>query len=122
MSLPVKPLTPLQVTVAYSPAARKVLEVVVTLAPGSTVADAIRSSELAKTFVDSGLNSGAVGAVGVWGRKAAPDQALLEGDRVEIYRPLTVDPKVARRERFAKQGAKKAGLFVKRRDGAKAGY
>jgi len=33
-----------------------------------------------------------------------------------------VDPKVARRERFARQGAKTAGLFAKRRAGAKAGY
>ncbi|MFY8043382.1 MAG: RnfH family protein, partial [Rhodoferax sp.] len=29
---------------------------------------------------------------------------------------------VARRERFANQGAKSAGLFAKRRSGAKAGY
>ena len=49
-------------------------------------------------------------------------QALHDGDRVEIYRRLTVDPKVARRERFTKQGAKKAGLFTKRRAGAGAGY
>jgi putative ubiquitin-RnfH superfamily antitoxin RatB of RatAB toxin-antitoxin module len=41
---------------------------------------------------------------------------------VEIYRPLRVDPKVARRERFVKQGARTAGLFVKKRPGAKAGY
>ena len=60
--------------------------------------------------------------VGVWGRKAQLDQALRHLDRVEIYRPLTVDPKVARRERFAKQGAKTAGLFVKKRPGAAAGY
>jgi sulfur carrier protein len=47
---------------------------------------------------------------------------LREGDRVEIYRALRVDPKEARRQRFAGQGAKTAGLFVKKRQGAKAGY
>jgi putative ubiquitin-RnfH superfamily antitoxin RatB of RatAB toxin-antitoxin module len=49
---------------------------------------------------------------------------LSNNDRMEIYRALTVDPKVARRERFARQGAKKkaAGLFARRRAGAKAGY
>jgi sulfur carrier protein len=47
---------------------------------------------------------------------------LQDGDRLEIYRPLKVDPKVARRERFARQGAKTTGLFAKRRPGAKAGY
>ncbi|MBX9817280.1 MAG: RnfH family protein [Burkholderiaceae bacterium] len=60
--------------------------------------------------------------VGVWGRKASGQQLLRPDDRVELYRPLQVDPKVARRERFAKQGAKSAGLFSKRRLGAKAGY
>ena len=43
-------------------------------------------------------------------------------DRVEIYRPLRVDPKEARRQRFTGQGAKAAGLFQNRRKGAKAGY
>jgi hypothetical protein len=46
--------------------------------------------------------------------------ALQEGDRLEVLRPLRVDPKVARRERFQRQGAKTAGLFAKRRTGAKA--
>ena len=41
-------------------------------------------------------------AVGVFGRLAPLDQPLRAGDRVEIYRPLAVDPKAARRAR-AKQ-------------------
>jgi putative ubiquitin-RnfH superfamily antitoxin RatB of RatAB toxin-antitoxin module len=41
---------------------------------------------------------------------------------LEILRSLRVDPKVARRERFQRQGAKTAGLFAKRRVGAKPGY
>ena len=40
----------------------------------------------------------------------------------EFYRALVVDPKVARRERFQKQGARSAGLFARRRAGAKQGY
>jgi putative ubiquitin-RnfH superfamily antitoxin RatB of RatAB toxin-antitoxin module len=47
---------------------------------------------------------------------------LSAGDRVEVYRALTVDPKTARRERFARQGARTTGLFAKQREGAKAGY
>jgi uncharacterized protein len=38
--------------------------------------------------------------VGVWGRVQTLDAALRDGDRVEIYRPLTVDPKEARRLRY----------------------
>jgi len=60
--------------------------------------------------------------VGIWGRRCGPQEALREGDRVEIYRDLKVDPKVARRERFRKQGARAAGLFKQRRPGSKPGY
>ena len=62
------------------------------------------------------------GRIGVWGKPVQADRMLVEGDRLEVYRPLTVDPKVARRERFVRQGDKTAGLFAKRRPGAKAGY
>jgi putative ubiquitin-RnfH superfamily antitoxin RatB of RatAB toxin-antitoxin module len=58
----------------------------------------------------------------VWGKPVALDQVLTDGDRLEVLRPLRVDPKVARRERFQKQGAKTAGLFANRRAGAKPGY
>ncbi len=60
--------------------------------------------------------------VGIWGLRCPTDRVLLHGERVEFYRPLRVDPKVARRERFVSQGAKSAGLFAKKRPGAKAGY
>lgn len=61
-------------------------------------------------------------ACGIWGRKAARATPLREADRVEFWRDLRVDPKVARRERFRSQGAKTAGLFAQRRPGAKSGY
>ena len=37
--------------------------------------------------------------LGIFGRVAAADTALRDGDRVEIYRPLEADPKDARRAR-----------------------
>ena len=58
----------------------------------------------------------------IWGSKATGTQILRPDDRLELVRPLLVDPKVARRERFAHQGTKKAGLFKTRRTGGKAGY
>lgn len=60
--------------------------------------------------------------VGIWGRQSPWQHALRDGDRVELYRPLRVDPKVARRERFGQQGARTSGLFAKKRPGAAAGY
>ena len=109
----------LNVTVTYSPAPRQVDEVAVQLPAGSTVRQAIEASGLLARHPQIEL---AAGLVGVWGRRAAPDQALRERDRVEIWRPLRVDPKHARRERFNAQGARGAGLFAKRRPGAKPGY
>jgi putative ubiquitin-RnfH superfamily antitoxin RatB of RatAB toxin-antitoxin module len=43
------------------------------------------------------------GAFGVFGQRVALDRPLAEGDRVEIYRPLTMDPKEARRRRAARK-------------------
>ena len=60
--------------------------------------------------------------ISVWGHPQGLNHVLNTGDRVELTRALRVDPKVARRERFVKQGAKAAGLFAKKRPQAKAGY
>lgn len=46
-----------------------------------------------------------------WGQKIALSQVLKSGDRIELCRELRVDPMVARRERFEKQGKRGAGLF-----------
>lgn len=110
---------PIRVTVTYASAPRKVWEENLLLLPGSTVAQALQASGLFQRF--PGLDLGLAG-VGVWGRKATMKQPLRHGDRVEVYRHLRVDPKVARRERFRKQGARTAGLFARRRPGAKPGY
>lgn len=109
----------LRVSVVYSPAAREVLEIGLELPAGSTVKQALQASGLAERF--PGLDLGHAG-VGVWGRKAALEQVLRDQDRVEVYRPLRVDPKVARRERFKRQGARSTGLFANKRAGAKTGY
>jgi putative ubiquitin-RnfH superfamily antitoxin RatB of RatAB toxin-antitoxin module len=58
----------------------------------------------------------------IWGRKVQPSRALRDGDRLEWLRPLRVDPKLARRERFQQQGVRNTGLFKRSRAGAKAGY
>lgn len=109
----------MRITVAWSPAARNVQEVALVLRQGATAADAVCASGFMGNLAPDQLDSL---SLGVWNRKASASQVLANGDRVEIYRPLAVDPKVARRERFKKQGAKKAGLFAQRRAGAKPGY
>lgn len=109
----------IEITVAYSPAPRQVFEQTLALAEGATLRDAVRASELPVRYPEFDW---AAMTPGIWGRVARWDAALKQGDRVELCRPLTVDPKVARRERFARQGARATGLFAKRRKGGKAGY
>ncbi|HEX7889232.1 MAG TPA: RnfH family protein [Ramlibacter sp.] len=109
----------MRVVVMYSPAPRQVLEWAVDVPAGATVGDAVRASGWPEAT--QGQDVSALD-LGIWGRRSSLEQVLKEGDRVEIYRPLLVDPKVARRERFQKQGARATGLFAKRRPGAKPGY
>lgn len=111
--------TRLTVSVAYSPAPRQVHEVSLSLRSGSTAGQALQASGFMQRFHE--LNQQPL-EVGVWGQRAELQQVLREGDRIEIYRALRVDPKVARRQRFAGQGARGAGLFLKKRAGAKPGY
>ncbi|MDD2923668.1 RnfH family protein [Rhodoferax sp.] len=109
----------MQVTVIYAPGPRQTDEVVLTLAEPCSVLQALQQSGLLQKYPE--IDHPHL-LIGVWGRKVNLQQLLREQDRVEVYRPLRVDPKVARRERFVKQGAGAAGLFVKKRPGAKAGY
>jgi putative ubiquitin-RnfH superfamily antitoxin RatB of RatAB toxin-antitoxin module len=92
---------PLTVSVAYSPRAGEVDEVTLKLAPGSTVGDALRASGLSVRH--PGLALEAL-PVGVWGSFRDRSDRLRDRDRVELYRPLLVDPKEARRLRYRAQG------------------
>lgn len=100
----------MRVVVLHSPAAREVLEWSVTLPEGATARDAIEASGLAQAR--PGVDWRACG-IGIWGRKAGAEHVLRDGDRVEVYRPLLVDPKLARRERFQRQGGRSGGLFAR---------
>jgi putative ubiquitin-RnfH superfamily antitoxin RatB of RatAB toxin-antitoxin module len=62
----------------------------------ATIDDALRLAAADPDF--AGIDF-AGSAVGIFGRVSALSRALADGDRVEIYRPLTADPKTARRAR-----------------------
>ncbi len=64
-----------------------------------TAGDAVQASGIldACPEIDPGRNR-----IGVFGRLARADTPLRDGDRVEIYRPLSAEPKEARRRRAAK--------------------
>ena len=108
----------MQITVVWSPEPRVVHELALDLPAAACVSDALQAAAADKRFAVLPADY----SFGIWNQRTALDHLLHDGDRLEIYRPLRVDPKVARRERFKKQGAKSAGLFAQRRPGAKAGY
>lgn len=72
------------------------------VAAGTTVGEAVAASGILARHPDIDVR---VNRVGIWGRPAALDTLLREGDRVEIYRPLQVDPKEVRRRRASKKAS-----------------
>ena len=84
------------VEVVYCARAGAVDAVHLKLQRGATLAQAMQISGLLDRHV---LDAATVQA-GLWGRVQPPDTVLRERDRIEIYRPLTVDPKEARRLRY----------------------
>lgn len=74
------------------------------LRPGATMADAVRVSGVA---AHHGLDAGTL-RLGIWGKPLPAETPLRDRDRVEIYRPLTVDPKEARRQRYKRHREKAA--------------
>jgi uncharacterized protein len=85
------------VEVAYALPERQALVTLVSPV-GTTVGEAIEQSGLLPQFpeIDLKLNK-----VGIFGKIVALTTVLRDGDRVEIYRPLTADPKAIRRLRAA---------------------
>jgi uncharacterized protein len=84
-----------QVEVVFALPEEQVL-VALRLEEGSTVEDAIAASGLYERFPGHDLKSF---DTGIWGRVVARTHILRTGDRVELYRPLRLDPRDARRER-----------------------
>ena len=68
----------------------------VNLANGASALDAVRASGLLERHAEIDLQRH---KLGIYGRVVAAGALLADGDRVEIYRPLALDPKEARRRR-----------------------
>jgi uncharacterized protein len=64
---------------------------------GSTVQDAIALSGVLKQYPTIDLEKQ---KVGIFGKLAKLDTPIKEGDRVEIYRQITVDPAQVKRRRI----------------------
>jgi len=94
----------LQVEVVYCPCPGVTDLQALRLAQGATVADALQASGV---LARHGLTLPGL-RVGVWGKVREPQTPLRDHDRVEVYRPLTVDPKEARRQRYKQHRERRA--------------
>jgi putative ubiquitin-RnfH superfamily antitoxin RatB of RatAB toxin-antitoxin module len=97
----------LRVQVAYSPQPGVVDLVDLTLPGASTLADALARSGLMDRHA---LGDPKALMCGVWAKLRPLNHPLRDGDRVEVYRPLLVDPKEARRQRYRKASDRKRSV------------
>jgi len=87
----------LRVEVDYAePGRQRVLGI--DIVAGTTLEQAIRASGILDVFPEIDL---ATNRVGIFGKVCSLQQPLLQGDRIEIYRPLQMDPRERRRQRAA---------------------
>lgn len=87
----------INVTVAYATAQQQRV-IPVRVPSASTLEQAIRSSGVLEQFSEINLS---INPIGVFGELANLDDPVHEGERIEIYRALVADPKLARRRRAA---------------------
>lgn len=83
------------VEVAYALPSRQTL-LALDVAAGSTVAEVLRQSGILDRHPEIEL---ARVTVGIWSRPVALVQPVQAGDRIEIYRPLVIDPRTTLRQR-----------------------
>lgn len=94
----------LAVEVVFAAAPHQVDVTPLRLAPPASAWDAVLASGVIGRH---GLDPATV-RLGVWCRACDRDQPLRDRDRVELYRPLRVDPKEARRQRYKGQKARRS--------------
>ena len=88
------------IEVAYATPARQLI-LTLEVPEGTTLDQAVRQSGIVEHFPEIDLEEY---KAGIWSKleKKPSERALSDGDRIEIYRPLIIDPKEARRNRAEK--------------------
>jgi putative ubiquitin-RnfH superfamily antitoxin RatB of RatAB toxin-antitoxin module len=97
----------ISIEVAYATAQQQWL-VTLQVAPGTSAMDAVKQA-MNSGLLPADLNLDAL-AVGVWSKvlKAPQSYSVKANDRIELYRPLTLDPMEIRKVRAAKARASRA--------------
>lgn len=89
----------LEIEIVYGLADRQVLKSM-TVTEGTTVREAALKSGLEVEFPELDLQQA---PLGIFGKTVKDETVLRDGDRIEVYRPLLIDPKEARRKRAGQE-------------------
>ncbi|MDO1508863.1 MULTISPECIES: RnfH family protein [unclassified Neisseria] len=84
-----------EIEIAYGTAEKQLLETM-QVEEGTTTRQAVLQSRIAAEFPDADVEKA---PLGIFGKAVKDDTVLRDKDRVEVYRPLLIDPKEARRLR-----------------------
>ena len=84
----------MQISIAYSNNQGEQAWIELEVADQTTVEEAIQASGFLNRFPEIDLETQ---KIGIFGKLVKPSQVLEEFDRVEIYRPITADPKTVPR-------------------------
>lgn len=82
------------VELIFAPADGQFVHIRCALKCGARVADALQQSGILQTYPEV-----AAMPLGIFAKQVTLDTVLKSGDRIEIYRPLQLDPKEKRRQR-----------------------
>ena len=86
------------IEIAYAtPQKQKIIEC--EIEKGVSLRDAVKLSDILQYFPEIDVETC---DLGVFGKAVPPNYELVDGDRIEIYRPLIADPKEIRRQRAEK--------------------
>ena len=85
---------PIEIELVFASAGRQRL-FSIQVDEGATVAELISQSGIDQDFPDESIDDL---AVGIWGKLVGRDHIVRDGDRIELYRPLQIDPREARRQ------------------------
>ncbi len=89
----------LEIEIVYGLADRQRLETL-QVVEGTTARAAVLQSGIAEHFPEVNLHTA---PLGIFGKRVKDETVLRQRDRIEIYRPLLIDPKEARRRRVQNQ-------------------
>ncbi len=88
------------VEVVYAASPEQQLLKSLSVPAGTTVEEVVHHSGILNQFAEIDLKKN---RLGIWGKRVGTETVIQPHDRIEVYRPLLIDPKEARKLRVKRQ-------------------